>query len=589
MKENENVGEATKVVSKQKEQKDTNNRSDKNGVEEEVVKDTKEANDATEVKDREGKEGKKDTSSSTSSDDKNAQVREIQEDQEAELKNLQLSQLRSTARDKDKEKDIEMGAEHSVQITEGQTPEDVTKQANKSQAEDIQNPDEKVAEEGVEGMDSTVDTNDGNEEENMDTEGEDEAVLRDAKEKVVGKTRLVRSKPNTPGSMTQTWTLNRRMTCTRSGMSGASLRKAIFSPSRSQRRQSLSEISSSLLLLPGKKLNSTEKPKKRKLSGLSPQGVKKRQAVNSMDDLFTNIQTMLCESEDRQSQQISTALTTLESKQEEYMKEIKDSNKKIIASIKKEQKDFIKEQSKAVEELRDESKKAATTSRSAQDIAKKAEKELKQLTTKIQGLKVEINRSTDIKTRFLQVELTDLKDHGKKCRSALHERLNDVEAKSKELENLIVSLSESIGMEDQEEFPIRRTVVARFVKQPRGVDISSIAKIIIHECLELNSINIMKVKSMSKDDDNIGTLKILLETNEDLKEVLRAKSKLNEFDRDPDMQKVKIRQSKSQEQFVFEQNTDTILKALDEYGNYYRDAHGFLHKKGGWNQQGSYS
>lgn len=98
-------------------------------------------------------------------------------------------------------------------------------------------------------------------------------------------------------------TPNRRLTRTRSGMGSASLRKTIFSPSQTRRRQSLSEVTSSPRLITKKKAEMSEKVKKRKLSGLSPQLSKKRQTVSSMDELFENIQTMLKDSEDRQSQQ----------------------------------------------------------------------------------------------------------------------------------------------------------------------------------------------------------------------------------------------------------------------------------------------
>lgn len=229
------------------------------------------------------------------------------------------------------------------------------------------------------------------------------------------------------------------------------------------------------------------------------------------------------------------------------------------------------------------------TSKSAQEIAKKAEKELKQLNNKVQNIRAEVDKSTDVKTRFLQAEITDLKDHGKKCRAALHERLNDVEEKSKELEGLLNSLSETIKPTEHEEFPTKKTVVARFVKQPDGVDLQDIAEILIHEGMGLDHVKVQKVQSMSKDEDNIGTIKILLESSADLSEVLKAKTKLNEYDEDPDMQNVRVRQSKSHEQFVFEQNTDTILKALNEYGSFYRDARGFLHKKrGGMNETNLY-
>lgn len=54
-------------------------------------------------------------------------------------------------------------------------------------------------------------------------------------------------------------------------------------------------------------------------------------------------------------------------------------------------------------------------------------------------------------------------------------------------------------------------MVAKFVRQPEGENILDVAKMLIHEFLELSAVNVVKAKSMSRDEDGYGTIKILLE------------------------------------------------------------------------------
>lgn len=518
---------------------------------------------------------------------KNKNEGEGREGEEEELKILQASQLKVNQLEREFtaeniSAEVKMGNQISVESEENISTDVPEVGENKANKNIIEMP----VEDGhlTESMDASVETAS---EEDVNTDAE---MFTDDRTNSQASCSAVK----TPMNRRASWTPNRRLTRTRSGMSAKSLHKVVFSPSQPNRRIAALDVASSPLPGAGKKALSNEKTKKRKLSGASPiqQSSKKKQTVNNVGDLFQNIQTMLNEAETRQtktlSNTLSTAMATLEKKQEEYMKEIKDANKKALASIKKEQKDFIKDQSKTTEELKEDSKKAMTIAQSAQDATKKAEKELKQLNNKIQSLKSEIEHGVDMKQKFVEVQLTDMKElqrkageHGKKCRAALHERLNDVEEKSKELEGLLNSISTSLKPEYFDDFPVDRTIVARFVRQPENVEVEEIAQAIIHDALELTTVNIVKVQSMSRDENHLGTLKILLESKKDLSEVLRHKNKLNDYDSDPEIQNIQIRKSKTQEQFVFEQNTDEILKAINEYGSYYRDARGFLVKKGG--------
>lgn len=148
------------------------------------------------------------------------------------------------------------------------------------------------------------------------------------------------------------------------------------------------------------------------------------------------------------------------------------------------------------------------------------------------------------------------------------------------VEENIQELSESLSVDGltlrSQEYPVKSTVVAKFVKQPDGVSPTKIGKIIINEALELENVKVVRVKSMSRNTQKIGTMKIQLESADDLQSVLSAKRKLGEFDDDPEMKNIKLRQSKTHEQLVAEQNADTMLKALDLYGDFYRTDKGFL-------------
>lgn len=352
---------------------------------------------------------------------------------------------------------------------------------------------------------------------------------------------------------------------TRSGRHvGKSIRKTLFKStqrrcltvSASKRRQSVPGVG-----------------RKRKLSGGSPLLPSKKQIQVNTDDLFNNIETMLRESEERQTKLMMAAV---EKKLDEGLKEIK----KTVTNLKKEQKDFIKEQ-------RDKVAKIEENLVGSDKAFKRLDKEMKQLTSKVQTSKVEMEKSLESKKRYIEAEIVDTKDilkrsqeTAKESRTKIHERIDHCVGRVSSLEDNMNELSDKLDPDGDllhvREFPVKCTAVAKFVKQPDGVSPTKLGKVIINEALELENIKVIRAISMSRNDENIGTLKIQLESPEDLQTVLQSKYRLNEYDDDPDMKGIRLRQSKTHEQLVAEQNADAMLKALDLYGDFYRTDKGFL-------------
>lgn len=386
-----------------------------------------------------------------------------------------------------------------------------------------------------------------------------------------------------------------RMT-TRSGKNfGHSIRKTLFKSAKSatMQRRSLSMSIS-------KRGRSCVTPasRKRKMSGGSPLLPNKKQILMDSDDLFNKIQSMLRESELRQTKVIMAAI---EKKQEEGLKELR----KTATSLKKEQKEFIKEQREKVLKIESDQQTLKESFSSHEKVVKKVEKEVKQLNNKLQTNKSELEKSMEAKKRYIDVEIVDTKDLLKKAqetakesRTKIHERIDLCVGRVSTVENNIQEITETMNTEgltlNTQEFPVKSTAIAKFVKQPDGVSPTKIGEIIINEALELEDVKVVRVKSMSRNEKKIGTLKIQLESAADLHTVLSAKRKLAEFDEDPEMKSVKLRQSKTHEQLVAEQNADAMLKALDLYGDFYRTDKGFLlprdqqRRKDSWRQENQY-
>lgn len=141
---------------------------------------------------------------------------------------------------------------------------------------------------------------------------------------------------------------------------------------------------------------------------------------------------------------------------------------------------------------------------------------------------------------------------------------------------LVEQIEDGIAVENQSaEFPIHRTLVMKFFRQSDGQDLAEECQSFLHDNLGISEINVQKAKSMSRDKDGYGTVKVLLESKDQLKRVLDVKKELSEVD-DYDVNCVRIRQSKTTEQLVFEQNCDVLMKEMDLFHDYYRSDQGWL-------------
>lgn len=312
--------------------------------------------------------------------------------------------------------------------------------------------------------------------------------------------------------------------------------------------------------------------RKRKMSGCSPYKITKRQAVVGLDDLISKLDSMIIASEKRQCEKMENLLAV---RQESFLKEVKVENAKVLKKVKEEGIKTVKAVESLKKALEDHGNKIQKIELDLSGIQKKQNQDLSNTNKYIKKEVAAVESKIDtVKKDLENLEMVSKgqTETAKQSRTSIHNRIDDLAQKFEDLNN---SLPGKIRL-DQEEFPLNKTVVAKFVRQPEGEDILNIAKMVIHEFLELPSINIIKAKSMSKDEDGYGTIKILLEKPEDLSLVLQNKQALSEYDEDYDVKCIRIRQSKSKEQLVLELNCDMILKTLELQDNFWRHDNGWL-------------
>ena len=108
------------------------------------------------------------------------------------------------------------------------------------------------------------------------------------------------------------------------------------------------------------------------------------------------------------------------------------------------------------------------------------------------------------------------------------------------LQNLKTQVQDMIG---GLEFPIKRTVVAQNVRCTEDEDLQQVASDIIHKALELPNIVIVRTEHKSGWESGAGLVKIEVETNGDLKEIIKNKKKLKQS-KDEYLQNIFLHQSK---------------------------------------------
>ena len=135
-------------------------------------------------------------------------------------------------------------------------------------------------------------------------------------------------------------------------------------------------------------------------------------------------------------------------------------------------------------------------------------------------------------------------------------RLTACELQVNELQETTKNKSTNV---DEEEFPVSKTIVLQNVLYTEPENIMKVARGVIHKCLGLSNVGIVKAKRISVRADGTGLVKVLVKSEDDLRDVLRNKMKIRDS-RNPDVSKIWIKQSKTKQQLIAEQNSNTLLK-----------------------------
>ena len=145
------------------------------------------------------------------------------------------------------------------------------------------------------------------------------------------------------------------------------------------------------------------------------------------------------------------------------------------------------------------------------------------------------------------------------------------------IQNMKMKMDEALGKVN---FPMKKTIVCQNVWYRSDEDLSKVAKLIMNTTLELPEIKIVKVEQKSGFNSDVGLIKIELESEEAVKEVLRQKRKLRNAPM-KELRDIFLRKSKSEEALVSERNQDIILREMGVQNEYIRLPAGHLAKKTG--------
>ena len=136
-------------------------------------------------------------------------------------------------------------------------------------------------------------------------------------------------------------------------------------------------------------------------------------------------------------------------------------------------------------------------------------------------------------------------------------------------------LSEMVG---NIQFPVKRTIVAQQVWYHDNEDLDKVASIIIHDGLNFTDVNIVRVERKSGRGRGTGLIKIELDSEESVKKVLKAKSKLKDS-KTPELRDIYLRLSKHADVLKAGKNEDTILREMGVRNKYVRLSSGHLMAK----------
>lgn len=143
----------------------------------------------------------------------------------------------------------------------------------------------------------------------------------------------------------------------------------------------------------------------------------------------------------------------------------------------------------------------------------------------------------------------------------LNERLDKVESGNLNLSTKVDNLRGHGTGTPLKEYPVETTIMIQRVVLKDGRDSMSVAKLILHDVLKLNSIKIVRSKVFRKYRNGTSTIQVQLESNAAVGIVLRNKSKLNRVQHD-DLKSIWIMRPKSEQQKIVEYNYGVLLEEL---------------------------
>ena len=120
---------------------------------------------------------------------------------------------------------------------------------------------------------------------------------------------------------------------------------------------------------------------------------------------------------------------------------------------------------------------------------------------------------------------------------------------------------DTIDPRSEVEYPIEKTIVIERVPYDGNEDVLDTAYEIICDCIGID-VYIVRAKRQGANRDRDGVIKVELENNQVVRDVLRRKSALRNHD-NPLVRKFFVRQSKCDLERKYERNLGAILKHCD--------------------------
>ena len=185
----------------------------------------------------------------------------------------------------------------------------------------------------------------------------------------------------------------------------------------------------------------------------------------------------------------------------------------------------------------------------------------------------QVNVIQSLKTHSTSIR--SLSDNVKAVNGRMDKILEEQSCLKQPVNELKKKVDEVLG---ETSFPIKKTIVGQSVWYKEGEDLNKIAELIINKTLELPHVKITRVERKTGFDSGFGLIKMELETEGMVKEVMRNKKKLKSA-RAKELRDIFLRQSKSPEMLLAERNQDVILREIRVRDNYIWVTHGLSDQK----------